>query len=63
MLQQVSGMTDTAEPAWTEGTVGDIWDQMLTLCHPQAVGHIQLTCKLWKQECRLRLSLSFLPSQ
>ena len=32
---EVSGMTDTSEPAWTEGIVGDIWDQMLTLCHPQ----------------------------
>ncbi len=24
MLQKVSGMTDTAEPAWTEGIEGDI---------------------------------------
>jgi hypothetical protein len=63
MLQEVSGMTDIAEPAWTFGIVGDIWDQMLTLCHPQAVGHIQLTCKLWKQECRLRLTQLELPPQ
>ena len=49
-------MTDRTEPAWTEGIVGDVWDLLLTLCHPQAVGHIQLTCKLWKQECRLRLT-------
>ncbi len=34
MLQEVSGMTDIAEPAWTFGIVGDIWDQMLTLSYP-----------------------------
>ncbi len=63
MLQEVSGMIDAAGPAWTEGIVGDIWDQILTLCHPQAVGHIQLTCKLWKQQCRLRLTQLELPPQ
>ncbi len=56
-------MTDAAGPAWTEGIVGDIWDQMLTLCHPQAVAHIQMTCKLWKQQCRLRLTQLELPLQ
>ena len=63
MLQEVSGITDAAGSAWTEGIVGDIWDQMLTLCHPQAVGHIQLTCKYWKQQCCLRLTQLELPPQ
>ncbi len=56
-------MTDAAGSAWTDGIVGDIWDQMLTLCHPQAVGHIQLTCKYWKQQCCLRLTQLELPPQ
>ncbi len=57
-------MSDAApEMAWTEGIVRDIWDQMLTLCEPQAVGHIQLTCKYWKQQCRLRLTQLELPPQ
>ncbi len=56
-------MTDAAGSAWTEGIVGDIWDQMLTLCHPQAVGHVQLTCKYWRQQCRLRLTQLELPPQ
>ncbi len=63
MLQGVSGMTDAERSAWTEGIVGDVWGQMLTLCHPQAVGHIQLTCKYWKQQCRLRLTQLELPPQ
>ena len=63
MLQEVFEMTDTAGPVWTEGIVGDIWDQTLTLCHPQAVGHIQLTCRYWKQQCRLRLTQLELPPQ
>ena len=64
MLQEVSTMSDAApEMAWTEGIVRDIWDQMLTLCEPQAVGHIQLTCKYWKQQCRLRLTQLELPPQ
>ena len=57
-------MSDAApEMAWTEGIVVDIWDQMLTLCEPQAVGHIQLTCKYWKQQRRLRLTQLELPPQ
>ena len=62
-MQEVSGMTDAAGSAWTEGIVGDVWDQVLTLCHSQAVGHIQLTCKYWKQQCRLRLTQLELPPQ
>ncbi len=56
-------MSAAAGSVWTEGIVGDTWDQMLTLCQPQAVGHIQLTCKLWKQQCRLRLTQLELPLQ
>ncbi len=56
-------MSDAAGSAWTAGIVGDIWDQMLTLCQPQAVGHIQLTCKYWKQQSRLRLTQLELPPQ
>ncbi len=36
---------------------------MLTLCEPQALGHIQVTCKSWKQQCRLRLTQLELPPQ
>jgi len=45
--QEVFAMTDAAESAWAEGILGGIWDQLLTMCHPQAIGHIklQLTCK------------------
>jgi len=63
MMQGESVMSDKAGSAWTEGIVGDVWDQMLTLCHPQAVGHVQLTCKYWKQQCRLRLTQLELPPQ
>ena len=56
-------MTDAERSAWTEVIVGNVWGQMLTLCHPQAVGHIQLTCKYWKQQCRLRLTQLELPPQ
>ncbi len=56
-------MTDVAGSVWTQGIVGDIWYQMLTLCEPQAVGHIQLTCKYWKQQCRLCLTQLELPAQ
>ncbi len=64
MLQEVYTMSNAApEMAWTEGIVGDIWDQMLTLYEPQVVGHIQLTCKYWMQQCRLRLTQLELPPQ